>query len=98
MEEWNGGKMNSEYSGSKADDGLILFYDPCRLYKNRSHSAKPIIPTFQYSNTPWHLFEAKPIICDPVQLPARRAYSPGGGPGFQCPNKDYQMGEKFGEP
>jgi hypothetical protein len=55
--------------------------------KNRSHSTKPIIPTFQYSNTPGHLFAAKPIICDLAQLPARRVYSPEGGLGFQCPNK-----------
>jgi excinuclease ABC subunit B len=50
-------KWNSEYSGSKADDGLILFCDPSQLYKNRSHTAKPIIPTFQDSSTPWHLFK-----------------------------------------
>jgi hypothetical protein len=62
--------------GSKADDGLILFPAQCRLYKNRSHSAKLIIPTLQYSNTPWHLFAAKPIICDLAR-----------GPDFQCPNK-----------
>jgi hypothetical protein len=24
------------------------------------------------ADTPWHLFAAKPIICDPAQLPARR--------------------------
>jgi len=56
-----------EYWGSKADDGLILISYPCQLYKNRSHSAKPIIPTFQYSNTPWHLFTAKPINRDLAQ-------------------------------
>jgi hypothetical protein len=50
MEEWNGGRM--EYWESKTDDGLILNSDPCRPYKNRSHSSKPSIPTFQYSIIP----------------------------------------------
>jgi hypothetical protein len=50
MEYWNGGKM--EYWGSKADHGLILFSGPRRLYKNRPQSAKPIIPSFQYSIIP----------------------------------------------
>jgi hypothetical protein len=43
MEGWNGGIM--EYWESKTDDGLILNSDPCQLYKIRSHSAKPSIPT-----------------------------------------------------
>jgi hypothetical protein len=35
MEKWN-----IEYSGLKADDGLILFSAPCHPYKNGSNSAK----------------------------------------------------------
>jgi hypothetical protein len=41
-----------EHWVSKADDGLILFSEPCRPDKNRSHSAKPSIPPFQYSIIP----------------------------------------------
>jgi hypothetical protein len=46
-----------EYWGSKADDGLILFSDPCHPCKNRSNSAKSSVPTFQYSlaQTVFHL-------------------------------------------
>ena len=46
MEKWN-----IEYCGSKADVSLVLFSGPYRPYKGRSHSAKPSIPTFQYSIT-----------------------------------------------
>ena len=56
-----------EYWESKADDGLILYSDPCHPYKNRSHSAKPIIPTFQYSIIPWQMFTAQPIFSDLAQ-------------------------------
>ena len=50
------------------DDVLILISDQCHQHKNeaprsklqgikakanKSHSAKPIIPTFQYSSLPW---------------------------------------------
>jgi len=50
MEYWNGGIL--EYWESKADDGLILFTDPCHPYKNRSRSINPSIPSFQYSIIP----------------------------------------------
>jgi hypothetical protein len=50
MEKWNGGKM--EYWELKTDDGLILFSGPYHPDKNRSHSAKPSIPSFQYSIIP----------------------------------------------
>jgi hypothetical protein len=56
MEYWNGGIM--EYWESKADDSLILYSAPCHPNKNRSNSAKPSIPTFQYSIIPWHMFTA----------------------------------------
>jgi len=49
-----------EYWVRKADDVLILIYGQRYLYKNRSHSVKPIIPTFQYSNTSWHSISAIP--------------------------------------
>jgi hypothetical protein len=51
-----------EYWESKADDGLILYTDPCHHYKNRSHSAIPSIPTFQYSIIPVPLAGGLPII------------------------------------
>jgi hypothetical protein len=60
-------KWNIEYSGSKADDGLILFSGPCHPYKIRSNSAIPSIPTFQYSITPPHRFTAKPISSELAQ-------------------------------
>jgi hypothetical protein len=43
-----------EYWEPKADDGLILFSDPCRPNKNRPNSAIPSIPPFQYSTIPRH--------------------------------------------
>jgi hypothetical protein len=61
-----------EYWVSKADDGLILFSEPCHPDKNRSHSAKPSIPPFQYSIIPRHMYTAEPISFDLAQLPARR--------------------------
>jgi hypothetical protein len=73
-----------EFWGLNVDIGLILFFGLCQSYKNRSISTKPIIPILHYSNTPWHSSMAEPIISDLAQLPARRAYSPEGGPGFQC--------------
>jgi hypothetical protein len=64
-----------EYWESKSDNGLILCSDqfqPYKIqpYKNRSHSAKPSIPTFQYSIIPVALaaeFTAEPIISDLAQ-------------------------------
>ena len=44
------GKM--EYWESKADIGLILHSDPCRSFKNRSHSAKRWSSVFQQSSVP----------------------------------------------
>jgi hypothetical protein len=44
MEYWNGGKM--EEWVCKAE---------CHLFYKRSLSAKPSIPSFQFSNTPKHL-------------------------------------------
>jgi hypothetical protein len=62
-----------EYWVIKADDILILIFHEGYLDKNRSHSAKPSIQTFHYSNSPWCLVKAKPMISG---LPK--------GPGFQC--------------
>ena len=59
MERWNIGIL--EYWESKTDDGLILNYDPCHLYIIRSHSAKPIFPSFQYSTIPWPMFTPQPF-------------------------------------
>jgi hypothetical protein len=65
-----------EYWGSIADDSLILFSALCHSYKNRSHTAKPSIPTFHYSNTPWHHLRQRLLsVIWPI------------GPGFQCWNK-----------
>jgi len=58
-----------EFWESKADDGLILSSDPCHPYKNRSHSAKYSIPTFQYSIIPLRMFTAQPIFSDLDQWP-----------------------------
>jgi len=41
-----------EYWESKTDDDQILDSVPCHPYKNKSHSAKPIIPILQYSIIP----------------------------------------------
>ncbi|CAB1069615.1 hypothetical protein D1AOALGA4SA_714 [Olavius algarvensis Delta 1 endosymbiont] len=41
-----------EYWETETDDGLILYFYPCNPYKNRSLSAKPSIPIFQYSIIP----------------------------------------------
>jgi len=65
VEYWNDGMM--EFWESKADDGLILSFDPCHPYKIRSYSAKPIIPTFQYSIIPLRFFTAQPIFSDLAQ-------------------------------
>jgi hypothetical protein len=45
VEKWNIGDEKGAAAG-----GLIS--DQCHLYKNRSHAAKPSIPTFHYSSTP----------------------------------------------
>jgi hypothetical protein len=37
------GKWNIEYSGQKEDNGLILFSNLRHEYKNRSHSAEPVL-------------------------------------------------------
>jgi len=47
MEWWNNGIL-----GIKTDDGQILISDSCHYHKNRPYSAKPIIPTLQYSIIP----------------------------------------------
>ncbi|CAB1084886.1 hypothetical protein D1AOALGA4SA_12392 [Olavius algarvensis Delta 1 endosymbiont] len=56
-----------EYWVSKADDGLILFSNKYHLYKNRSHSAKPSLPTFHYSIIPCPKFMIQPILSDQNQ-------------------------------
>ena len=61
-----------EYWKSKADVGPILISDSCYPHKIRSHSAKPIIPTLQYSIIPLCRITAQPIFSDLAQLPARR--------------------------
>ena len=53
-----------EYWESKTDDGLILNSGPCYHYKIRSRSAKPNIPTIQYSIIPRRIFTAEPVVSD----------------------------------
>jgi hypothetical protein len=60
MEWWKNGILGMK-SGKYLN--FNLGFSPCILKK--SHSAKPIIPTFHYSNTPWHLMTAEPTVCDP---------------------------------
>ncbi len=50
-----------EYWESNTDEGLILISDPGHHHKIRSHSAKPIIPTLQYSIIPLGRVAAQPI-------------------------------------
>ena len=45
-------------------NGQILISDLCHPYKNRSHSAKPIIPTLHYSIIPLCRVTAQPIFSD----------------------------------
>jgi len=56
-----------EYWVLKSDDGLILIPDPCHPYKNRSQTAKPIIPALQYSIIPLRKVTAQPILSDLAQ-------------------------------
>jgi hypothetical protein len=60
MEWWKNGIL-----GMKSGKYLIfnLGFLPCILKK--SHSSRPIIPIFHYSNTPWHLITAEPPVSDP---------------------------------
>ena len=53
-----------EYWVSEKDDDQILISDPCHPYKYRFHSAKPTIPTLQYSIIPLCRVTAKPIFSD----------------------------------
>jgi hypothetical protein len=46
MEWWKDGIL-----GMKSGWYLVFTSDACRMYINRPHSAKPSIPTFQYSRT-----------------------------------------------
>jgi hypothetical protein len=62
MEWWNNGIMGLKkriVSNFKAMIGEV--------YLKRSYSAKPIIPIFQYSITPWHSITAEPVISDLAQ-------------------------------
>jgi hypothetical protein len=71
-----GSERKLEYWELKTDDGLILFSDPCHSAKNRSHSAKPSVPSFQYS-----------IIPSRSKRDLRHSQSSltwPKGPGFQC--------------
>jgi hypothetical protein len=56
-------KWNNAYE--KVDDGLISNTDRFHPCKNRSQSAKPGIPTFQYSGNPRLLILAEPFDSDP---------------------------------
>jgi hypothetical protein len=47
MEYWNGGTM--EFWVSKADYGLILFFEPCHSGKYRHHSSKRVSSIFHHS-------------------------------------------------
>jgi hypothetical protein len=52
---WNNGMMeqwNIEYSESKMDDSLILFFDHCQPNKNRSHFVSRVFSVLQPSNIP----------------------------------------------
>ena len=70
MEWWNNGIM--EYWVLKTDEGLILKFNPGHHHKIRSHYAKPIIPTLQYSIIPLCSVTAQPIIDDPRQRDHKR--------------------------
>ena len=74
--QWNNGmveKWNNGYEKWSAAGGLISDRD--HSCKNRSQSAKPSIPTFQYSSNPRLLILAETFDSDLARLPARRAYS-----------------------
>ncbi|MBT8364223.1 MAG: hypothetical protein KJP23_05910, partial [Deltaproteobacteria bacterium] len=63
--QWNNGMVEKWNIGDeKRMMSYILISDRCHVDKIRSHSAKPNIPTFQYSNTPWHPITAEPVISD----------------------------------
>jgi len=53
MEKWNIGDQ-------KRIKILFYIFDLSQPYKNRSHTIKPNIPTFHYSNTPWHSLTTLP--------------------------------------
>jgi hypothetical protein len=51
-----------EYWVSNREILLIVIFDFPDEYQKRSHPSEPIIPTFQYSNTPWHRITAIPPV------------------------------------
>jgi hypothetical protein len=51
-----------QYWVLKADDLRILISDKGNREKGRPHCAKPNIPKFHYSSTPWHLIIAMKMI------------------------------------
>ena len=71
MDWWNG--ENMKYWESKTDEGLILVSDLCHHHKIRSHSAKPTIPSLQYSIIPLGGVAAQPICSDPRRRDQRLA-------------------------
>ena len=57
-----------EYWESNTDESLIFNSGPCHSNKIRSHSAKPNIPTIQYSIIPGSVFTVRlRIISDLAQ-------------------------------
>jgi len=62
MEWWNNGIL-----GIKSGLGLILLSESCHSDKNKFHSAKPNIPSFQCSIIPRHMNTAQSIFSDLAQ-------------------------------
>jgi hypothetical protein len=83
MEWWNNGILGIKF-------GKYLDLNPCfaNCIVIRPHPSEPIVPTFLSSIIPRYLSTAQPVYSDLAQLPARRAYSPEGGPGFLSINKN----------
>ena len=54
-----------EYWKPKTDEGLNLVSDPGHHHKIRFRSAKPIVPTLQYSIIPLCRVTAEPVFSDP---------------------------------
>jgi hypothetical protein len=71
-----------EYWDSKADEGLILFSNPCHPYKIRFQSAKSNIPSFHYISSRHSRLSLPP--------PGNGIFDWPGEPGFQCWNKWYR--------
>jgi hypothetical protein len=76
-----------EYWVKKADDVLLLISDQCHLYRNRFHSAKPIIP-WPRPNT--YRLQLLIIIEAIIQKVAIDTESRQGGPTFHYSSNPWQ--------